>query len=233
MRIFILIFSFFYFLSGYKIEVGCEYYRPYVDKIDGKIVGSGYEIAKKVLEEANVSFVYKIEPWARVYYKGLHKKNYMVGCLGRTKERENKFYWIGPMEKGISLYFWALKDNNKRIKSLDDLKKYKIACIKNTYAEEFLKSAKFPKNGIKVVIYPKQLVLMLKNKRVDFVLINKEQLKEAAKKLNINLSDFKKVFFAFKVQNYLAFSKKTPKEIFEKIKKAYNKLKLKGKIELK
>jgi len=28
------------------VEIGCEYYRPYVDKINSKIVGPGYEITK-------------------------------------------------------------------------------------------------------------------------------------------------------------------------------------------
>jgi len=223
-----------YMLFATKVEVGCEYYRPYVDVVNGKIVGPGYKIAKDVLNKAGVEFTYKVLPWARVYHYGLYKPNYMIGCLGRTEVRENKFQWIGPMEKGIELDFWALKSNNIKMKSLEDLKKYKIACIKNTYGEDFLIKHKFPKKNIKAIIIPKQLVMMLKNKRVDFVLINKEQLEEAAKKLHVNVDkEFKKAFFGFKVQNYLAFSKSTPKKLVEKVKKAYKELQKERKIELK
>jgi len=223
-----------YMLLASEIEVGCNHYRPYVDIVNGKIVGSGYEIAKDVLNKAGVKFKYKVLPWARVYHYGLYKKNYMIGCLGRTDIRENKFQWIGPMEKGIELDFWALKTNHIKIKNLNDLKKYKIACIKSTYAEQFLVAHNFPKKNIKAIIIPKQLIIMLKNRRVDFVLSNIEELSEAAKKLDIDVNKLvKKAFFGFKVQNYLAFSKSTPKKIVEKVKKAYKELQKEGKIDLK
>jgi len=214
------------------VEVGCEYYRPYVDKINGKIVGPGYEIAKNTLNKAGVKFTYKVLPWSRVWHNGLHKKNYMIGCVGRTPVREKMFQWIGPMEKGIELNFYTLKSNNIKINSLDDLKKYKVACIKKTYGEDFLVSKKFPKKSIKPVIHPKQLIKMLKNHRIDFILINKEQLEGAAKKEHFDLKKLKKAFFGFKVQNYLAFSKQTPKELVEKVKKAYEELQKEGRIKL-
>jgi len=157
----------------------------------------------------------------------------MIGCLGRTEVRENKFQWIAPMDKGIELYFYTLKSNSIKLKNLADAKKYKIACIKSTYAEQFLVAHNFPKKNIKAIIIPKQLVMMLKNKRVDFVLSNIEELSEAAKKLHVDVNKLiKKAFFGFKVQNYLAFSKSTPKALVEKVKKAYKELEKKGKIKL-
>jgi len=234
MKILFIFLMFFYFVfAGVKVEVGCNHYRPFVDEINGKPVGIGYEIAKEVLKKAGIEFEYKVLPWARVYYYGLHKKNYMIGCLGRTAYRENKFYWIGPMEKGVKLYFYALKSNPINLKSVEEAKKYKIAVEKDTYNEQFLTTHNFPKENIKSVIKKIQMLKMLKNRRVDLILLNDKELKAAAKKININPDIFKKVIYVFTVQSYLAFSKNTPKEIVEKVKKAYKELKKEGKIKLK
>ena len=222
-----------YMLLASEVEVGCSHYRPYVDEINGKIVGPGYKIAKDVLNKAGIKFKYKVLPWARVYHYGLKKPNYMIGCLGRTEVRENKFQWIAPMDKGIELYFYTLKSNSIKLKNLADAKKYKIAVKKDTYTEQFLIAKHFPKKSIKEAIYSEQMLNMLKNRRVDLIFLGEKELKDTAKKMGINPNIFKKVLFGFKVQNYLAFSKSTPKKLVEKVKKAYKELQKEGKIELK
>ena len=215
------------------VEVGCSHYRPYVDEVDGKVSGPGYDIAKDVLNNADIKFKYKVLPWARVYQYGLHKKNYLVGCLGRTNIRENLFQWVGPMEIGVKLYFYALKSNPITLKSVKEAKEYKIAAEKDTYNDQYLVANKFPKKRVKSVVGKVQMLEMLKHKRVDLLLLNDEELNAAAKKGNIDPSIFKKVIYVFSVQSYLAFSNKTPKELVDKVKNSYDQLNKDGKIKIK
>ena len=87
------------------LEIVCTQWRPYIFQEDSVIAGPVYDIAKQVLERAGVPFEYKTLPWARIYHNGLTKNNYLIGCLGRTPDREAIFHWIGPVTQGIDIYF--------------------------------------------------------------------------------------------------------------------------------
>ena len=100
------------------VEASCSEWRPYAYKEDGVIKGSAYNIAKDVFDHARVNLNYRILPWARVYKNGLDKTNYLIGCLGRTPKREKLFHWVGPVTKGVKIYFYKMKSNSIKIGSL-------------------------------------------------------------------------------------------------------------------
>lgn len=206
-------------------------WKPYAYKEDKVLKGYAYEIAKSVFERAGISLNYEIWPWARVYKKGLEEKNLMIGGLGRTPKREELFHWVGPVTKGVDVSFYKLKSNSLKIKTLEELKGYKIGVSRGSYNHDYL-VLKGHKSSIFPVVTADQLLSLLQKGRIDFILINSKRLLKEAKAANIALEKFEKVLFAFQAIDYMAFNRKTSLDMIRKLRKAYWELLLEGKIVL-
>ena len=217
-------------VTSEKIEVACTDW-PYILIKNDHMSGASYEITKKVFERANLSFDYKIYPWARVYYYGLNKPNFAIGCLERVFWRENHFYWIGPVNPGVYVYFYKMARNPVKINTLFDLTKYRIGVQRGSFYEDFLKNNSFTEQNIVPVTNHFQTLLMLNANRVDFVLMDEATINNLAKEINIERHKFKKELLAYQAQTYLALSKKTPPDVYLLLKKAYQELVDEGEIQ--
>ncbi len=212
----------------YTVEAGCSDWKPFAYLENGEMKGSAYKIAKDVLEHAGVSYKYRILPWARVYNRGLKEKNYLIGCLGRTPKREDMFHWVGPVTKGVDQFFYKLKSNPLQISNIGEAKGHRIAVERGSYYQDFLELNDFKK--INFVAKTEQLLMMLKNNRTSFIVLNESRFFKEAEKQNIDPDLFEKTLFAFNVTDNLAFNKETPPELVKKVTKAYQQLKKDGRI---
>ena len=213
------------------IKARCAEWRPFVYEDKGQLVGPAYEIALKVLKHSQHPFDYKLQPWARVYNDALNQPNFLVACIGRTPKREQLFHWIGPISKGVEIYFFKLTKNNLNITSLSQAKELKVGAMRGTYNYDFLELSGFKDKNIHQSVKSEQLLNMLINKRYDLVISDEKQLQSEAKKLKVNPDVFEKVLFAFSVTDNLAFSKNTPEHIIKTFKDAYSHLERNGRFE--
>jgi len=218
--------------SELQLEIACTQWRPHVYKENAIIRGVAYETGKKVLEHAGLTFSYKIKPWARVYNNGLTRKNYLIGCLGRTPAREKSFHWIGPVTQGFTVYFYKLKSNPLKIDNIEQAKSYDIAMQRNSYNHEFLQLNQFNDGKIFPISSNYQVVQMLLAKRHSFILLNEAQLLDISDKQKIDATLFEKALPAFEVKEYIAFSLTTSPDLVERVRSAYEQLSKDGKIVL-
>jgi len=86
--------------------------------------------------------------------------------------------------------------------------------------------------NIYLSVEQEQLVKMLLENRIDILLLSEKEILEISKKLQLDPKIFAKAYFAFKVRGYMAFNKKAPKALIEKLTSAYQELSLEGKITL-
>mgnify|MGYP002700145801 CR=1 FL=1 len=218
--------------SDLQLEIACTQWRPYAFKENAIISGPAYEIAKKVLKHAGLTFSYKIKPWARVYNNGLTRENYLVGCLGRTAVREKSFHWIGPVTQGFTVFFYKLKSNPIKIDNIEQAKSYDIAMRRSSYNHEFLKSNQFNESKMFPVSSNDQVVKMLLAKRHSFILLNESQLLDISNKQKIDATLFEKALPAFEAKEYMAFSLTTSPDLVKRVRNAYEQLSREGKIVL-
>ncbi len=212
------------------VNVVSSEWRPYASAENGVVKGFAYEIVKAVFERADVPFEFAIKPWARVYMEGRDKKNYMIAGVGRTREREVFFSWIGPVTKGSDIFFYKLRGNPLTINNLDDAKNHQVAVVRDTYYYNFLAMKGFDKNNIHIVNRVEQLLELIVMERDDFFLFDDTGVLKYAKELNISPTLFKKALFAFNVTDYMAFSKTSSPEIVERVRSSYESLKKEGRI---
>jgi polar amino acid transport system substrate-binding protein len=99
-------------------------------KQEDPVEGISVEIFKELMKRSGLVYKLKIDLWEKTYSMALNQKGNAVFSMTRTKGRENKFKWVGPLVAND----WVLvgkKGLAYRINQLDEAKSYKIGALKN------------------------------------------------------------------------------------------------------
>ena len=135
-----------------------------------KPVGFSVEVLEEMSKVLNIKSEIKFYPWARAYSLALNTKDVAVFTMARTKVREKIFKWVGPISDR-EIYMWKLKKNaNIEVNTIDDIKNFLVATVRDEAGEKQLQSLGFTRNKN---IFPFASVAktyqMLYAKRVDFI----------------------------------------------------------------
>ena len=127
------------------IQIVTTDFPPYAYKKDGKMVGLATEVLQAILADLGMNIKIRQYPWARAYKMATEEKNVLIYTLARTPVREGKFHFIGEVAPRV-VYFFKLKSRNDiQIRSLKELKKYKIGVVNDFAMHKRLKALGFPK----------------------------------------------------------------------------------------
>lgn len=213
-----------------EITLACSDW-PYMFIKNNDVSGVSYEIAQAIAERTNITFSYEQFPWARLYYYGKTRDNFVIGCLERVYWRENEFYWIGLVNPGANVYFYRLATSPVQISVLHDLRNYRIGVQRNSYYEQFLRDNSFTDENIVPVTSQYQSLLMLKAGRIDFVLMADTIVAGLVSQFNFPAHQLEKAMIAYHLDTYLALSKKSSPELYQQLRDTYLALQKEGKIE--
>ena len=103
------------------LQIITEEWPPYNYTENGVIKGFSVEIVEAIIKQLNLDYKVLLLPGARGEKMLKEEKNIMSFSLFRTKKRENKFKWIGPISDD-AVYFYKKKGNPLKIKTLEDAK---------------------------------------------------------------------------------------------------------------
>jgi len=111
--------------STSSLQILTEEWPPYNYEEDGVIKGFSVEIIQAIIRQLKLDHTIQLLPGARGEKMLREEKNIMSFSLFRTKKRENKFKWIGPISDD-AVYFYKKKGNPLQVKTLEDAKKVKL-----------------------------------------------------------------------------------------------------------
>ncbi|APJ03752.1 substrate-binding periplasmic protein [Silvanigrella aquatica] len=194
---------------------------------DDQMGGLGGEIVTKAFAAAKLKFKINWMPWKRAQDAVLEnsEKNAFILPLTRNKTRESKYNWVVKIYDNETAFYTLKK--NKPINDMSDAQGKKIGVL---LASSYELTILDPKNGFKrenIISYPKDSLLIkkLESGAIDAwytgimgaaIIIHDEKL---------NSKHFFHGKTIDKEANYLATSKKTSKEITNKVQKAVEKFK--------
>jgi len=208
-----------------QILVVTEQWPPYnyTDK-NGKIIGSATRKLKQVLDHAGISYEIQMLAWSKAYYLAKARPNVLIYTIYRSAERESQFQWVCPLieTKGLNVYKLASRTDIE-ISSLDDLKKYHLAVVKDDVSYEFLLNNGFElKRHLNVASSEEANVRLLFNGRVDLLMQEEAALRVRTAKAGYDFSQMKDVLTLFPEdsQKCAAFSLHTKPEVVERVKKS-------------
>jgi len=189
---------------------------------DGVLVGPSVEIVKEIQKRVGSHEQIKVFPWARAYKMALEKENVVLFGMTHTKDREDKFKWIGPLATKRDILV-AKKDSGIVINSLEDAKKVKrIGTLRDDTRERLLKSHGF--TNLESVSDEQKNAKKLAAGRIDLWTYKKPGLKTVCELAGVDYNEFEEVFHLRKIDLSIAFSKKTSDSIVEKWRNAFNEM---------
>ena len=138
--------------------VGCEYaYPPYCfENKKGKADGFSVKLFREAANEMGFAVTFKTGSWEMLKYELADQKLDALPLVGRTPEREKLFDFTIPyltMHGAI-----VVREDNKNIHSLKDLRGKKVAVLKGDNAEEFLRRNQFNKEIIQRTTFKRALI---------------------------------------------------------------------------
>lgn len=64
---------------------------------NGVLMGPAVAMVKEIQRRVGSQEQIQVYPWARAYKMALEEENIILFGMARTKVRQDKFYWIGPI----------------------------------------------------------------------------------------------------------------------------------------
>lgn len=129
-------------LPSQALDITTEHNPPFNYLSGKRVKGISTEILLEMGRRANIPMELRLLPWARAYQSALSLPGTCVYSTVRLPEREASFKWIGP----LSTNKWALfakSDFDKRIRSIDEAKSYRIGGVTLDAKAAYLKSLGF------------------------------------------------------------------------------------------
>lgn len=194
---------------------------------NNKITGISTEIIEEIFKNAKIDYSIEIVPWARAYETASKNQNVGLYSLARTPDRENSFYWIGPLIKNDWVLF-TRKNSKIKINKLDDAKKYSIGVYKQSALANYLLEKDFkPEKNLDFADEEKYNPSKLERNRID---IWATGLLVGLYHAKIHNTSFTPIYTIKEVGLYLAFNKKTDVNLIKSLEKSFEKIKNNEKI---
>lgn len=126
------------------VRILTEEFPPYNFTKNGKITGFSTEVVDAVLKEIKVQGTIQSLPWARAYETVQETPDVLIYSIGRSKERDKLFKWVGVIAP-TNYYLFSWSGKNIKVGRLDDAKRYQIGTVNEDVGEQFLMSKGFVK----------------------------------------------------------------------------------------
>lgn len=187
---------------------------------DGVLVGPSVEIVKEIQRRVGSNEQIEVYPWARAYKMALEEENIVLFSTTYTKDRHDKFKWIGPLAKKRDILV-AKKNSGIEIKSLEDAKKVKrIGTLRDDTRELLLKSLGF--TNLESVSDEQQNAKKLFLGRIDLWAYKKPGLKTVCDLVGVDYNELVEVCNLQEIEVMIAFSAKTSDGIVQNWSDAFN-----------
>ena len=219
--------------SDKNIKFMTENYPPFNFKENGKLQGISVDLITTIMKKIEPNFTQeriKLLPWARGYKIVQEDKNTCLFSTARTGAREKMFKWVGPIAP-ITNVLIAKESRHIKIKSINDLKKYRIGTIIDDVGEQLLNERGIPNSKLDRVGSTDAINISIKKlegKRIDLFSYDLNVLKWQIKQSGLNPNDYETVYVLKKGNLSFAFNKNTPDKTIHKLQKILDGLKKDG-----
>ena len=178
------------------LEILTEEFAPYNFEENGKLQGISVDLLVLMLERAGFSETredIKVMVWSRAYGLVLNNPDTLLFSMTRTKERENLFKWVGPIDTNV-IELFAKKSKHIVIPSADDFVRYRIGTVINDAGEQLLVAHGYPLEKLYRVVQRDQIRHMLYNDRIDLTPDNRRGFIGYTREAGYNPDDFESVY---------------------------------------
>lgn len=197
-------------------------FPPYNFQKDDKFIGINTEIITKVLTEENVSHRIEIINWARAQRIVQTTPNTALLAAGRSKVRENKYAWIGPLVSSSPYLFKLASRKDIVVNTMADLVNYRIVLVRSgVMVDTFEGMGLTAPDNLLLISKSSDTYKMLFQKKADLLLGSDLTTPYRVAFAGYKMSDIERVieFDPHGVQNYLAVNKDFSPDVIKLVNK--------------
>ena len=196
------------------------------------VAGFTTKVIQAALKLTPYQYQVKIYPWSRSFALAKVKENTCIYLISRDKEREESFQWVAPILSTNDYFIGLSSRTDIKINSIEDVKKYKVAVLKEdrTYYELLKRGFVENKNLYVINNSTSMLKLLTLRNQIDFILADTINVKYRAMFNDIDYKSFKAYLKLNEtpIELYLACSLQTPREVIQKLSQAITTIKENG-----
>lgn len=231
-----LVFVFTPLVAQTRITVVTEDIPPLNYLVGGRIEGISTEIVRAVLKRADIVGDIQVYPWARAIQMAESQANVLIYSIGRLRDREKRFKWIGPMYLFTESLYKLSSRRDITLEVLEDAKRYKVGVVHGYAVHELLKGKGFEDGlNLEPIASQEQNIRKLFANRIDLLVGSKV---DVTWRINRDptlgsLNDFEEALVlkdSF-TELYMAFGLKTDDEIVHRVRGAFEQIRAEGVIE--
>lgn len=210
-----------------------EQFPPYNMTSDGKafahkaknVSGLCTDIVKQMIQHLPYKTQIKVRNWDYGISKVKQKVNHGLFCTVRSAEREDSFYWVGPLTN-INWTLFAKTGSDIKLETLEDARKYRIGGYNGDVMTLFLQENNFNISAIaNDSVNPKRLQLG----QIDLWIADELSGPYVASD-SADIDDLTPVLSFKQTPMYLALNNQTDPRILKAINDAFEKVRASGQI---
>ena len=206
-----------------------EEWAPFNYVEQGKPTGLSVELLEAAARRANLTPIVEVLPWERAYRTAMGEPGVLIFTMARKPEREAMFEWVAPIYPRTIFLYKARGREDVRLNTLQDVTRYKVAVAGENDASAIdLRNLGLMrgKNLISIAGSDAQRLRVLLLGRVDLIPMHELQIPLLAKEIGQAASEFVRLLplKAHDGDYYFAFSKGTPAEQVERLRRAFKSL---------
>ncbi len=195
---------------------------------NGVLVGPSVEIVKEIQKKVGSLEPIQVYPWSRAYKMALENKNVILFGMTYSKERHDKFKWVGPLATKRDILV-AKKGSGITINTIEDAKKVKqIGTLRDDTRGRLLESYGF--TNLDPVSDEQLNAKKLALGRIDLWAYKIPGMRTVCELAGVDHTEFHEVYHLREIDLMIAFSKKTSDLIVKRWKDAFDALSSDGTI---
>lgn len=189
---------------------------------DGELVGPSVDIVREIQRRVGSVEPIRVFPWARAYKIALEKENVVLFGTTYTKERHDKFKWVGPLAKKRDILI-AKKGSGIIITEIEDAKHVRrIGTLRDDTRERLLKRYGF--TNLEPVSDERKNAQKLSLQRIDLWTYKIPGLKTVCDLAGVDFNEFEEVYSLREIEVMIAFSKKTSDSLVRRWREAFDEM---------
>jgi polar amino acid transport system substrate-binding protein len=204
-----------------------EQYPPFNYEEKGQLQGITVDLLEEIWKRINAGSNrdhIRLVKWTVGYQAVLKEKNTVLFSMTKTPERENLFQWAGPIAP-IKIVMIARKNRPLKINSLDDLKGYKVAAVRDDIGEQLLIRGGIKREAIIIRENAEDIIRMMEAGTIDAWAYEETAGLWLIKHTAADPGNYQSIYKLYEGELYFAFNRKTPKMVVQSFQQALNDLK--------
>jgi polar amino acid transport system substrate-binding protein len=193
---------------------------PYNFKKDDRIQGLGFDVVNTLAERTGYRLKVEALPWTRALLTAKNEAEVLIFSIVRIAEREEFYYWIGPIAKS-EIWFYKLKNRtDMSVKNMADVRRYQVGDTASNATLHLL-----VRHDIKVDTAPSDLSNCRKFKigRVELIPLDPRTVPVFSQACDIPFEQMEKtILLANDINSYIALGKNTSPEFIARLNSEFN-----------